>query len=812
MSAIRALAEDLNSRSDNDLRSFLLARPDLALPPVPDFSALAARASTRVSVQRALERLTEPELDVLQTIELTTSEESQVSTTASWLKACIGGATIKGLETILDTLHSLALIRRGPAHPGTPASDHKRRFYLPIPSLQEALGPYPAGLGRPYTSLVVANPEFGQSLVGIVATLRVRGFAVDEADSPETAAFAMQHWVSDADNWAAVTTSAPAGTMELLRRFTSSPVGTLPKGDSLPTVRWLLETGLLVPIDAEYVELPRAVGQAARGHLIVSQLRLNPPVPDLQTTTAARRDNAAHSAVAETLRLVTELLHAVHGTPVATLRSGGVGVREIRKLSEKLRVQQAETAWLLELAATASLIELNVDTSRWTVTPHDDWQELDRNKQWERLVKGWLVSQRAPSLFGTTSPAGGTVNALAAEASRPDAPHVRRSLLRTLTELDSSGSSDDAPAILNSPAVVDRLTWYQPRLQRRFARLVPGMLLEASHLGLIGSSALTELGRQVEAEDFDAAAAALADHLPDALSHFVLQADLTAVAPGYLDPEVTRFLVLVSTAEGQGPAAVYRFSEVSIRHGLDAGLTSDSITEFLSTHSATPVPQPLTYLVEDTALRHGQLKVGQAGSYLRSDHPDLLTDVLSDSRTVVLGLERLAPTVVVSGASANELTATLRSLGYSTSRVGGAAASLNRAPATSAARRRPDKPGSTMASEVRTNVWELSDDDAAAQVRTLRGAAAKPAAGAAESEQLIGLETLRKAIRLKRKVRIGVVDRAGNQRQEELVPLSVSGGRVRVFDPARETEHVVSIHRVMDVELLEPPGGTSTHG
>jgi hypothetical protein len=38
---------------------------------------------------------------------------------------------------------------------------------------------------------------------------------------------------------------------------------------------------------------------------------------------------------------------------------------------------------------------------------------------------------------------------------------------------------------------------------------------------------------------------------------------------------------------------------------------------------------------------------------------------------------------------------------------------------------------------------------------------------------------------------------------EVLVPLSVSGGRVRVFDPERQVEKVVSVHRVMDVEIIE---------
>ena len=54
MSLIRALSKELQARSDDSLRALFSARPDLISPPVPDFAALAARASSRVSVQRVL--------------------------------------------------------------------------------------------------------------------------------------------------------------------------------------------------------------------------------------------------------------------------------------------------------------------------------------------------------------------------------------------------------------------------------------------------------------------------------------------------------------------------------------------------------------------------------------------------------------------------------------------------------------------------------------------------------------------------------------------------------------------------------------
>ena len=43
----------------------------------------------------------------------------------------------------------------------------------------------------------------------------------------------------------------------------------------------------------------------------------------------------------------------------------------------------------------------------------------------------------------------------------------------------------------------------------------------------------------------------------------------------------------------------------------------------------------------------------------------------------------------------------------------------------------------------------------------------------------------------------------GNATRETVVPVAVNGGRVRVFDPAKDTERVLSIHRIIDVEATE---------
>ena len=79
-------------------------------------------------------------------------------------------------------------------------------------------------------------------------------------------------------------------------------------------------------------------------------------------------------------------------------------------------------------------------------------------------------------------------------------------------------------------------------------------------LGLIGSGALSQIGAAIAAEQPDEAMGILGEHLPAALNHVLLQADLTAVAPGYLAPDLTEKLRTMADAEGQGPATIYRFS------------------------------------------------------------------------------------------------------------------------------------------------------------------------------------------------------------------------------------------------------------
>ncbi|MET3920193.1 helicase-associated domain-containing protein [Arthrobacter sp. UYEF20] len=827
MSLIRALSKELEARSDDSLRALFSARPDLISPGVPDFAALAARASGRVSVQRALERLNRPEMQVLETLHLCTNTDTGHSASSAMLKKLINGSSLTSIDRVLHSLQELALVHRAePPHGVAPAAAARQRYYLPVGCLKDVIGIYPAGLGRSYTELVRLQPAFAQRVVQLVGELHRSGAAISPATTPMEAALSLQHWTASPEALQQILATAPERTTALLARFGNWAMGAVPQaqrrasvvteGSDVGPVDWLLGRGLLVPLDAAHVELPHSVGVSLRGGFVIENFALAPPVPRLGSTSAALRRNAALGAIAETLRLVGELIYVAREQPLVTLRSGGVGVRELKRLADSLRIELHEAGVLAELCALAGLLRLDVDSSAWVQPPQLEWLTLPRQEQWLWLVNAWLASERAPSLVGQPvnggapgpathrGPAGTTINALSAEAQRPDAPVVRKRILEILNELTQEASAPDGQApVLDAAAVLERADWAQPRMARRFSSLIRGVLAEAEMLGLIGSGALSQIGAAIAAERPDDALGILGEHLPAALNHVLLQADLTAVAPGYLAPELSEKLLTMADAEGQGPATIYRFSVSSVRRALDAGQDARALLDFLRQHSATDIPQPLSYLIEDTAARHASLRVGAAASFIQSDDETALLELLNTPAAAGLGLAQIAPTVLISQAAPRETAQLLRSLGLSPALEEPESAVLR-------LRRSTAVPGSARPVYTAPRTAPPAAD-VDAQLSVLRsgrpaagGSGGHPAAppGSEEATQL-GLETLLKAIRLKQRVVMNVVDSLGNANRETVVPVAVNGGRVRVFDPEKETERVLSIHRIIDVEAAE---------
>ncbi|GAA1994757.1 helicase-associated domain-containing protein [Microbacterium pumilum] len=136
--------------------------------------------------------------------------------------------------------------------------------------------------------------------------------------------------------------------------------------------------------------------------------------------------------------------------------------------------------------------------------------------------------------------------------------------------------------------------------------------------------------------------APLTAHLPPEIDRVYLQADLTAIAPGPLAPHLDLRLRGIARRESRAQASTYRFTGDSLGAGMTEGETAQSIREFLATISLTGIPQPLDYLIESTAARHGlvRVRVDVATDRTRVESPErgLLDTIAVDQALRPLGL------------------------------------------------------------------------------------------------------------------------------------------------------------------------------
>lgn len=145
-----------------------------------------------------------------------------------------------------------------------------------------------------------------------------------------------------------------------------------------------------------YVELPAEVTLGLR-HPTPLLLDLEPPEPPGARpadppSAAASGAAAAHAVVALLDRLAT----AVDLTPVPLLASGGIGVRELRRLGDLAGTGHAETATLLELAEILGLLKVMSKEVRLTKA-WDAWTARGPADRWARLAHAWNARRSGPT-------------------------------------------------------------------------------------------------------------------------------------------------------------------------------------------------------------------------------------------------------------------------------------------------------------------------------------------------------------------------------------------------------------------------------
>lgn len=627
---------------DDRLRRLLEARPDLASPPPRSLAELAERATAAPSVEEAYRRLDRSAQQVVEVLALL-PEPAPLADLVSVLAPATRATDVEGP---LERLEALALVsRHGDSvslNPGLSRGHHR------------------AGLGPPLVQLLETTPASE-----LAETCRRLGLKPGRSRAEHLVAIA--GCVADPSRARRILEKAPPGAAGIAREAAAGAHvqvrGSVFYLDDRTAAGWLAHRGFLAVAGWDRLVMPGEVGLALRGgHAFADFSPAAPTVAavpvDPGTADAAGAQNA--------LDLVTDIASVLEfwaAHPAALLKGGGVGVRELRRAARSIERSERDTARLIDLAAAAGLVW--VDRASGAALPtaaFDEWLALAPAPRWAALVAGWLAADFHPSLAGVADDRGKVIPALVTDAPDPDAAHQRQAVLDAMASL-APGTATSAP-----DAVAERARWSSPA---RWATgpASPGTLAgwvveECGLLGVWAHGSLTTAGRLVATGDVAAAQAALAERVPAPVADFVLQADLTAVAPGALAPEVARELELMADLESRGAATVYRFGEASLRRAFDAGRSEDDVAGFLERHATRGVPQALAYLVADVGRRHGRLRAGAVRSYLRSDDVALLSELSRARATARLGLRLIAPTVLVSDAEPAHVLTTLRAAGY----------------------------------------------------------------------------------------------------------------------------------------------------
>lgn len=384
--------------------------------------------------------------------------------------------------------------------------------------------------------------------------------------------------------------------------------------------------------------------------------------------------------------------------PLTMLKAGGVGVRELRRVSRQVGAEVPAVRLWLELGYEAGLLDTADGDTLLATGAYDEWAAAEPAHRLVELIDAWDGLPGSPGCVTGPALIDDPWGALIAE--------LRGGLLDVLADVpDGTGLADPVGYL------TEALIWLRPLLcrvvpevggdghaavvsaggieilapgvpvpgwpQRAGAgaavsggsdavrHLVAAMLAEARLLGLVALGALTPLGRALRDPDPDELTRVAATVVAPATRTAIFQADLTAVVPGTPGAGLAGLLDAAADREARGTASTWRFSPVSVRRALDSGHDPDELAARLrAVATGGELPQPLTYLIKDVGRRHGEVRVHQVASVLHTDDEALLAELLAAKALSRLALRRLAPTVLASACPAPETLEVLRAAGY----------------------------------------------------------------------------------------------------------------------------------------------------
>lgn len=342
----------------------------------------------------------------------------------------------------------------------------------------------------------------------------------------------------------------------------------------------------------------RALSTVAERIQSLATARPDAFAPDPAPGIPPRADERSAAAAAEraftTAGALADVLLACLHAPLTRTGTGTISATDRKRLVESGAVSSAdELEDLMRSAAAAGLARPH--EREWAVTAAgEEWLSSSTSERWTAVAEG----------FRAALPSG----------------------LRT----DDGGFA--GPDLWAAAYPLD------PEWPARAAQL----RRIAERWGLLGAGRAEPTWTAALRKGAPADASQLTAHLPAEIDRVYLQADLTAIAPGPLTPRLDLRLRGIAVRESRAQASTYRFTADSLGAGMTEGETAASIREFLASLSLTGIPQPLDYLIESTATRHGLVRVGEdpgsGRTRVESPQPGLLDAIAVDQALRPLGL------------------------------------------------------------------------------------------------------------------------------------------------------------------------------
>ncbi|MDY3127241.1 MAG: helicase-associated domain-containing protein [Corynebacterium sp.] len=500
---------------------------------------------------------------------------------------------------------------------------------------------------------------------------------------------------------------------------------------------------------------------------------LDPQVAD--NAEKKKVDEAGTAAGLEVVYALDRLIEVLASAPVELLRNKSVGVRAIANLSAQIGRSEEEVKELIALGLDASLLGRGEPEGKdgnflAPTTKGYIWCEDELWSRWATLLWAWIGSTHTP---------WSSARAADPEATHSQLPLLRKVILHAFAVASAPMNFSQLKAVIGfqAPLVAlyadDGVLHYVNNQAEWLGVTAHGM---ATRVLLYGPAAAAEL-------------------CPQPIDQLIIQADMTALAPGPLVPEVHKTLTTFARIESSGLASVYRFDHDSIRAGLDAALTATDMKEFLRTQSWGEIPPALLMLIDDVARTHGTLMSGPAMCYVRSNDELLL----KQASATVSDLRLLAPTVAVSLRPLSAVIADLHAAGFSPAAEDEQGASLSVAPKPAVV---PPSTGSKSTGSKLSGISSasLSAETVAAIMESLSTSIPGPVSPAAESSQeTTNTQLLQQAARGRREVDISYATKDGTVQHAVGIPLTVNAGQVDVHVGSRTVRF--PLHRITAVEF-----------